>query len=84
MAMRQVTVCLPEQVAEEAEGIGLFQPGAMERLVREAIQRRKKTSLAEIMDRLANVDLPPMTESEVEEEIQAARAERRAADARHR
>jgi hypothetical protein len=73
----EVTLTLPDSLAREAEASGLLTPQGLEALLREEVQRRRVTQLFEAADRLAA--LPPLTEAEVEAEIQAARAERRAA-----
>ena len=55
---------------------------ALERLFREAIRRRQQDQLFADADRLAALDLPPLTATEVNAEIEAARKERRADRAR--
>jgi hypothetical protein len=75
-------VTLPENVAKEAKAIGLLQPEALERLFRDAIRRSQREQLFNSADRLANQDSPPLTEAEVNAEIEAARQERRATNAR--
>jgi hypothetical protein len=50
-------------------------------MIREEIRRRRVERLFAAADRLAAQENPPLTEAEVEAEIQAARAKRRAADA---
>lgn len=70
---------LPDSLVREAEASGLLTPQGLEALLREEVQRRRVAQLFESVDRLAA--LPPLTEAEVEAEIQAARAERRAARA---
>jgi hypothetical protein len=80
--MTTVEITLPDQLAEEAKRAGLLAPDAIERLVREAIRRRALTELKEAMDRMAAADGPTMTPEEIQEEIRAARAERRAQEAR--
>jgi hypothetical protein len=82
MATLELTVTLPETVAREAEAAGLLTPQALERLLREAIRRRQQEQLFAAADRLAGLDLPPLTEAEVAAEIEAARAERRDGRAR--
>ena len=76
MAVMQFNVQLPEAVAHEAEAFGLLKPEAMERMVREEIRRRRQERLFAAADRLANLDVPPLTAAEVAAEIQAARTER--------
>ena len=70
---------LPDSLVREAEASGLLTPQGLEALLREEVQRRRVTQLFEAADRLAA--LPPLTEAEVEAEIQAARTERRSARA---
>jgi hypothetical protein len=82
MATLEFTVTLPEGLAREAEAIGLLQPAALERVLREEIRRRQQERLFADADRLAALDQAPMTEAEVAAEIQAARAERRSGRAR--
>jgi hypothetical protein len=74
----QVTITLPDSLAKEATRAGLLNPSALESLLREEIRRRAQKELGEAMDRMAAVDEPPMTEEEIQAEIDAVRAERRA------
>lgn len=80
----ELKLTLPDSLAREAEASGLLTPEAIEALLREEIHRRRVNQLFEAADRLANLDMPPLTESEVEAEIEAARRSRRTSDASHR
>ncbi len=80
----ELKLTLPDSLAREAEASGLLTPEAIEALLREEIRRRRAHQLFEAADRLANLDMPPLTESEVEAEIEAARRARRTADASRR
>jgi hypothetical protein len=71
----ELKVKLPGSLAQEARARGLLTPQALETMLREEVRRRRVAQLFEAADRLAA--LPSLTEAEVEEEIQAARAERR-------
>jgi post-segregation antitoxin (ccd killing protein) len=71
----ELKVKLPGSLAQEARASGLLTPQALETMLREEVRRRRVAQLFEAADRLAA--LPSLTEAEVEEEIQAARAERR-------
>jgi hypothetical protein len=82
MGTIEFKLTLPDQLAREAETLGLLKPEALERLLREEIRRRQVGQLFEAADRLAACAEPPLTTAEVEAEIQAARTERRAARAR--
>lgn len=78
----KLTLTLPASLAREAETQGLLTSQIFEALLREEVQRRRVAHLFEAADRLAALPLVPLTEAEVEAEIHAARAERRAARAR--
>lgn len=80
----EIKLSLPESVAQEAAARGLLKPESLESLLREEIRRRRVDRLFESADRLAAVPLSPLTESEVEAEIQAVRSERRASNAGRR
>lgn len=76
--MTTLEISLPDSLAEEAKAAGLLAPEAIEQMVREAIRRRAMEELKQAMDRMAAVEGPVMTPKEIQEEIRAARAERRA------
>ncbi len=78
----ELTLDLPDSVAREAEAGGLLTSTALEALLRAELRRRRAAQFFEAADQLAALPLPPMSEAEVEEEIQAARAARREAHAR--
>ena len=70
---------LPDATAQAARAAGLLTPQALERLLTEALKRREATDrLLSIADRIAAAGIPPMTEEEIDAEVKAARAERRA------
>ena len=75
---------LSETLAQEAKSKGLLESPAVERMLRAELKRSRVDQLFLAADRLAAQNLPPMTEAEVETEIQAARAQRRATDANSR
>lgn len=64
---------LPEKLRQEAEKAGLLTPKALERLLREEIRRRRAERLFAATDSLAGLDMPPLSDSEIEAEIQKAR-----------
>ena len=80
--MTTVQIDLPDALAKEARDAGLLAPGGAEQMVREAVRRRAMNELKQAMDRMAAVEGPEMTPEEIQEEITAARAERRSRDAR--
>lgn len=71
---------LPDSLAREAEARGLLTPAAIESLLRAELQRTHIDRLFRAADSLTT--LPPLTEAEIDAEIQAVRAEKRAARAR--
>lgn len=77
----EIKLTLPGSVAREAEADGLLRPENLEALLREELRRRRVDHLFSAADRLAALSEPPLTDSEVEAEIRAARERRRRADA---
>ncbi|MSQ52090.1 MAG: hypothetical protein EXR28_09395 [Betaproteobacteria bacterium] len=80
--MTTVEISLPDQLASEARRAGLLTQDAIERLMREAIRRQALVELKQAKNRMTVVEGPEMTPEEIQEEIKAARAERRARDDR--
>jgi hypothetical protein len=75
--MTEVTLTLPDTLAQEARAAGLLTPQALEAMLRETLRKQRVDGLFTAMDNMATVDLP-MTEAEIQAQIEAARAERRA------
>lgn len=84
MIQLEVTLSLPDALAQEAERAGLLTPRALETLLREEVRRRRIDELFAAADRLAALNTPPMTQAQVESEIAAARAARRTTNANRR
>jgi hypothetical protein len=80
--MTEVTVKLPDELAAEAKAAGLLQDAALERVFREALRKKAASELFDALDEIEAAKLPPMTEEEIQAEIDAARAERRARSGR--
>lgn len=74
-----VDLSLPPELAQEAEERGLLSGEAFGRLLRQALRRERVESLFSAADRLASAGMAPLTDEELEAEIAAARAGRRAA-----
>jgi hypothetical protein len=72
----ELKLVLPEKLAREVEANGLLTAQTLEALLWAEIRRRRVNKLFEVVDRLAGLDMPPLTEAEVEAEIAAARRER--------
>ena len=73
----EIKLALPNSVAQEAEARGLLKPELLEAMLRDEIRSRKIDRLFEAADSLRSLPQPPLTEAEVEAEIQAARSWRR-------
>lgn len=73
--MTNVTVSLPDDLAQQAKSAGLLRPEAIESLLREAMKRRQVDQLFGTMGKLSALE-PQLTEEEIDAEIQAARAAR--------
>lgn len=78
MTTLEVKLNLPDGLANEARQAGLLTSEALERMLKNELRRRSGEQLLESARKLAATDLPPLTEEEIEAEVQAARAERRA------
>jgi hypothetical protein len=64
---------IPDQLRKQAEMAGLLSPKAIERLLREELRRKRVAGFFEAADRLAGLDIPPLTDEEIEAEIRLAR-----------
>ncbi len=73
--MTNVTVSLPDDLAQQAQSAGLLRPEALASLLREAMKKRQVDKLFATLDKLAALE-PKLTEAEIDAEIAAARAER--------
>lgn len=78
MVTREITITLPDDIAQAAEERGLLTPEVLEQIIRAEVGRREHQRLRVMMDELSSLDEPPLTNEELNAEIRAARAERRA------
>jgi hypothetical protein len=77
--MTTIQIELPEATAQAARAAGLLTPQALARLLNEALQRQQAAdALLSIADRVAAAGIPPLSMDEINAEVKAARAERRA------
>ena len=77
--MTALTIELPDQLVDEAREAGLLSPEAIEAMLRERLERRGIDELLDATRRLAATpDEPAMTLEEIQAEVDAVRAERRA------
>ena len=81
--MTTIEIELPETTAQAARAAGLLTPQALARLLDDALQRRQAAdALLSIADRVAAAGSPPMSMEEINAEVKAVRAERRARQGR--
>jgi post-segregation antitoxin (ccd killing protein) len=73
-----VKIELPEDLARKAREMGLLTPEGVERALRDALKREAGRKLVEIGKELQASGLPAMSEEEIQAEIDAVRAARRA------
>lgn len=76
--MTKLTITLPDDLAQKARAAGLLSDEGIERALREAIRREAGRRFLEIARDLQSSGIPPMTEDEIQAEVDAVRAERRA------
>ena len=76
--MTKLTVTLPDELARKAEAAGILNAEGIERAIRDALKREAGRKLVEVAKSMQAADLPPMSEEEVQAEIDAVRAVRRA------
>jgi len=77
MVTLDIKLQLPENILKEAQQAGLLTPAEIERLLREELRRRRVEELFNAADKLASLELSPLTDSELETEIAIARQSRR-------
>ena len=76
--MTTIQIELPDATAQAARDAGLLTPQALERMLNDALKRRRAAdSLLSIADRVAAAGIEPMSMEEINAELKAARAERR-------
>ena len=81
--MTTIQIDLPDAMALAARDAGLLTPQALQRLLTDALERQQAArELLQLADRVAEAGIPPMSMEEINAEVKAARAERRAELAR--
>ena len=78
MTTLELTLNLPDELASKAQAAGLLNAEAVERLLREQLRRQSGQELRAMLNKVDASGTPPMTEDEVQVEIEAYRTERRA------
>ena len=76
--MTKIQIELPDETARAATEAGLLTSQALDRLLIDAIGRRRAAdALLTIADRVAEAGIEPMSMEEIDTEVKAVRAERR-------
>ncbi|MGH8511686.1 MAG: hypothetical protein ACREU8_10010, partial [Gammaproteobacteria bacterium] len=79
MTTVEVKLDLPDGLAQEVARMGLLEPNALRAMLREAVRARRIERLTGARKKIAAAGVPPLTMEEINAEIKADRAERRAA-----
>lgn len=77
MTTLELKLMLPERLARDAQAAGLLTPAAVQELLREELKRRAAARLQESLRKLDNTNASPVTEQDIQAEIDAVRLERR-------
>ena len=76
--MTELKVVLPDTLARDARKAGLLTQKAIEALLRDAMRRRAARAFLSNAQQVAKARIPPMSEAEIQMEIDAVRAVRKA------
>ena len=82
--MTELKVVLPDSLARDARKAGLLTPKALGELLRDAMRRRAARAFLANAQRVETAKIPPLSEEEIQTEIDAARKARRSGRARRR
>ena len=76
--MTMIEITLPDELAQRARTAGLLSDGAIQTLLEEAIRRQAGRRLLDVARGIHEAGIPPMPMEEIDAEVKAYRAERRA------
>jgi hypothetical protein len=76
--MTEFMVRLPDDLAARAQSAGLLSDSAIQGLLEDAMRRQAGRRLMEVAERIHAANIPPMSMEEINDEVKAVRAERRA------
>jgi hypothetical protein len=77
MTTLELKLKLPERLAQDAEAAGLLTPEAVTALLREELKRRVGARLKESLRKIDESNPSPLTEQDIQTEIDAVRLEHR-------
>ena len=78
MTTVQLILNLPDNLAQAATSAGLLKPNAIEEMLREAVRRQAVDEFFNAADKLADAEFPTITLDEIQQEVNAVRAARKA------
>lgn len=79
MTTIQITLDIPNALAQAVVQGGLLRPEAIEKLLREALRGQDSEAFFKAADKLASAEIPDMSLEEIQAEIAAVRAAHKAA-----
>jgi hypothetical protein len=82
--MTELKVILPDNLARDARKAGLLTQKAIEELLRDAMRQRAARAFLSNAQQVAEAKIPPLSEAEIQAEIDAVRKARRPARAPRR
>ena len=80
--MTDVLITLPDELERRARSAGLLSDRAIQDLLEDAMRRRAGRRLLAVARDLQAADVPPMSMEDIDAEVKAVRAERRAREDR--
>ena len=78
MTTLELTLNLPDELANKAQAAGLLNSEAIEKLLRAQLRKQAGEELRVMLTKVSTSGTPPMSEDEIQAEVEAYRAERRA------
>ncbi len=75
--MTTIQIQLPDELAQDAQAAGLLTPEAMAAMLREQLRKQAGESLRALWERMPPEEITPEIEQMIDDEVHAARAERR-------
>ena len=74
MTTLELTLNLPDRLAQDAAQMGLLDPESLQTLLTEAVRSRRIAKLALARQRVSEAGIPPFSLDEIQEEVDAIRA----------
>lgn len=78
MTTLELKLTLPVQLAKQAKAAGLLKSEAIASMLRERLRKQAGEELRKMLDKLDAAKIPPMSEEEIQAEVNAVRKTRRA------